>query len=101
MQNLIIKGKDNPARLVFTFAGDVTLASFTSITLGIGGELYTSGSAQLAVDGNDLVLSIGDTTALAPGSYYPEIIGYSPQFDDGYLLSGEKLRVLQHSLLIK
>jgi hypothetical protein len=101
MQNVIIKGKDNPARIEFTFTGDVTLASFASITVSLGGETYTSGSAELAIDGNALVLSIGDATALAPGSYYPEIVGFSAQFDDGYLLSGEKLRVLQNSLLIR
>jgi hypothetical protein len=101
MQNVIIKGKDNPARIEFTFTGDVALASFTSITVSLGGETYTSGSAELDVDGNTLVLSIGDTTTLAPGSYYPEIVGFSAQFDDGYLLSGEKLRVLQNSLVIR
>lgn len=101
MQNVIIKGKDNPVRLTFSFTGSVTLASFTSLALTIGGESYTTAGGKLTVDGNDLVLSIGDTTALSPGCYHPEIVGYSTQFNDGYLLSGEKLRVLQQPIVIR
>jgi hypothetical protein len=101
MQNVIIKGRDNPVRLVFSFTGDVSLATFSSITIGLGDELYTSGDGFLSVDGDELTLKIGDTTALQPGSYYPEIVGYSTQFDDGFLLTGEKLKVLANSITVR
>lgn len=93
-QNVIVKGKDNPVVISFTFTGDFAasgLNTFAEVTLSIGGESYSTVSdpAQLVItDDNTLELRIGDSTTLADGRYLPEITGISATYNDGYLLSG-------------
>lgn len=95
MQNVIVKGNDNPVVMTFSFTGDFLasgLNTFTSITLTIGGEEYSTNLTpdNLSVESDtELRLKIGDTTALADGRYLPEIVGFSATYDDGYLLSGQ------------
>lgn len=87
--NFFIKGRDNPVVINFTFADGFSLADFDRIEFKIGGETYATDTdpTRLFVDGESLTVSIGDTTALAVGRYFPEIIGYSSTYDDGYVLS--------------
>lgn len=106
MQNVIIKGKDNPVIFTFNFTGDFAaeqLASFDRITVQLGAELYDTSSQPsilFLVGSNQLRLKIGDTTQLAPGGYTPEIIGYSADYDDGYLLTGAKRRLITPVIIV-
>lgn len=99
-QDTVIKGKDNPVIFQFVFTGDFSalqLNSFSKITLDIGGELYSTDITPdnlFIVNDNELRLKIGDTTSLEPGRYNFELVGYSASYDDGYLLHGEKKRIL-------
>jgi hypothetical protein len=100
MQNLIIKGKDNPVVMQFTFDGEfaeIGLANFTRITLTIGGETYDSDTQPtlLFTNGNnELRLKVGDTTALEVGTYIAEIVGFNIIYNDGYLISGADKNLL-------
>ena len=93
-QNKIIKGVDNPVIINFRFKGDFAalgLNTFTSITLDLGNETYTTilNPANLFIVSNtQLRLKIGDATALAVGTYLPEIVGFNATYNDGYLISG-------------
>lgn len=94
MQNVIVKGNDNPVVMTFSFAGDFAasgLNTFISVDLVIGGETYSTDGTptNLSIESDtELRLKIGDTTTLDAGNYLPEIIGYSATYDDGYLISG-------------
>lgn len=107
MQNVIYKGYDNPVVFEFTFSGEFAtdgLSNFTSMTVNIGTESYTTDGtpSQLFLNGNnELRLKIGDITALEVGSYQPEIIGYSATYDDGYLLNSSLNRQLAESVKVK
>jgi hypothetical protein len=93
-QNVIVKGKDNPVVINFTFTGDFAasgLNAFTSVTLAIGGESYNTVSDpdNLSIESaTELRLKIGDTTSLDVGNYLPQITGFSATYDDGFLLTG-------------
>ena len=93
-QNRIIKGKDNPVVMTFTFTGDFAasgLNTFTSISVDIGTESYTTAlnpDNLFIVSDAELRLRIGDVTTLAAGRYLPEIVGFSITYNDGYLISG-------------
>ncbi len=97
MQNFIIKGRDNPVIIEFSFSDGFSLAMFNNIEFKLGAETYSTQTHpdKIEISGNALTLSIGDTTALAAGKYLPTIIGYSAEYDDGYVLTGEKNPVLQ------
>lgn len=101
MQNVIIKGRDNPVVMTFAFVGEFAadgLSNFTDITVQVGGETYstiTDPNQLFTASNTELRLKIGDTTTLADGTYMPEVIGFSATYDDGYLLSGEKKRKLE------
>jgi len=98
--NAIIKGKDNPVRIAFS---GVALSSFDRIELTVSTETYSTDTTPdaLSVDSDVLVVSIGDVTALDSGTYYPEIVGYSAQYNDGFILSGSKLPILPMPIVIK
>jgi len=93
MKNIIILSRNNEVEIAFTFTGDFAengLSNFTNIQLTIGGETYTTTSnpSELYLNGNNaLVLNIGSVTALAVGSYKPEIIGFSATYPDGFVLA--------------
>lgn len=92
MQNRLFIGRDNPIVLEFTFTGDFAsggLSNFDNITANIGGEEYSTSNDpdKIIVDGDTLRLAIGDVTQLNPGFYQLELIGYSPTYDDGYVLA--------------
>ena len=99
-QDTVIIGKDNPVILVGNFNGDFAAEqfdTFSRITLSIGGENYSTDTTpqQLFVfNKNQLRLVIGDTTSLEPGRYDFELVGFSPTYDDGYLIHGEKRKIL-------
>lgn len=99
-QDTIIKGLDNPVVMNFSFTGDFAstgLSAFNEIKLVIGTEEYSTVTTpdELFLNGNfELRLKIGDSTALDAGGYLPEITGFSPDYDDGYLLSGTKRKIL-------
>lgn len=99
MQNTVIKGRDNPVIITFSFNGDFAadqLNTFTRIELTIFAdtdEVYSTDNTPqqlFIVNGNQLRLVIGDTTALERGNYNYQIIGFSPIYDDGYELHGSK-----------
>lgn len=100
MQDIIIKGSDNPVIFEFTFSGDFSasgLNNFTRITVAIGNESYDSSVDinQLKINSpTELSLSIGDTTTLDAGSYTPIIIGYSATYDDGYVLNSPDKKMI-------
>lgn len=87
-QNVIIKGKDNPVVITFAFTGDFAslgLNTFTSVSVQVGDETYTTGGPNLSIESNsELRLKIGDVTTLDAGYYLPTIIGYSATYDDGF-----------------
>ena len=93
MQNKIIKGTDQPVVMNFTFTGEFAsggLGEFTDIQITIGSEVYTSAlnPSEVVVSGNELRLLIGTVTSLDAGGYNLTIVGISPTYDDGYILSG-------------
>lgn len=95
MQNVIVRGLDNPVVMTFSFTGDFAasgLNTFTSIELVMGGETYTTDGTpdNLSIESDtELRLKIGDTTALAAGNYLPTITGFSITYNDGFMLSGQ------------
>ena len=97
MQNVIIKGRDNPVVFVFEFTGDMAangLNNFSAITVDVGVESYNLTNAVSVVDKNTLSLNIGSATSLADGNYNPEIIGVSATYPNGFLLTGCKKKTL-------
>lgn len=98
--NTVIKGRDNPIRIAFN---GVSLALFDRIEFIIAGEAYATDTTpnNLYVDGDTLIVSIGDATQAQPMAYYPEIVGYSARFDDGFLLSGAKLKILPNPIIVR
>ena len=105
-QDKIIKGFDNPVVMEFTFTGDFAalgLNTFTSISLSLGTETYTTllnPDNLFIVSNTELRLKIGDITALAEDAYLPEIVGFSPTYNDGYLISGSCNVVLSAILVV-
>ena len=102
MHNIIIKGRDNPVILEFTFNGDFEangLNTFDYITLSVDNESYSTQDADnkltISTDGMNLILNIGDSTNLLDGYYTPIITGYSATYDDGYVLNSDDKRELQ------
>ena len=99
-QNVIVKGKDNPVVMEFSFTGDFEasgLNTFTEVKLTIGGEEYSTvaNPDNLSIESaTELRLKIGDSTELDVGCYLPEIVGFSATYDDGYLLSGKCKAIL-------
>ena len=85
--NTIYKGLNNPVLI-----NKSTLPLFDRITLEIGGEVYDTVSTpdNLFIEGDYLTLQIGNITALSPGGYVPEIMGYSETYPDGYLITNKK-----------
>ena len=97
MQNVIIKGRDNPVTFSFTFTGAFAadgLNNFTGITVEIGSESYDLTNHVSIVDDVTLSLDIGAITSLADGNYNPEIIGTSATYPNGFLLTGCKKKTL-------
>lgn len=103
MQNFFIKGRDNPVVVNFTFADGFSLAMFDRIEVEIGGETYATDTdtTKVSVDGSSLVISIGDVTALAVGRYFPTIIGFNNQYDDGYVLSSRRNPTLPDQIEVR
>ncbi len=95
MQNVIVKGLDNPVVMTFSFTGDFAasgLNTFTSIQIVIGGETYTTDGTpdNLSIESDtELRLKIGDTTTLAAGNYLPTITVFSLTYADGFMVSGK------------
>lgn len=101
MQNTILLNRDNPIIFEFTFTGDFEVSGLnnfiTDITVQLGDEVYSinDSTPKLFIDSpTELRLSIGDTTALSAGYYTPIIIGYSPTYNDGYVLNSEEVKQL-------
>lgn len=101
MQNLIIKGKDNPVVIEFSFTGDFYqngLNTFARLTLQIGDEIYDTSidtDYLKIIDNNTLHLIIGDHTQLEPDKYVLTIIGYSNVYNDGYVLTSNEKRLVE------
>ena len=95
MLNKLYPPRDNKAIIEFTFGGDFEtggLTNFTNIVLEIGPETYSlvDDPSKLYLFGElSIVLDIGDSTLLEEGVYFPSIIGFSPRYDDGYVLTSE------------
>ena len=106
-QNEIYLGFDNPVIFTWSFSGDFAasgLNTFTDIQINIGGEDYSTLATSenlFIVSNTELRLKIGDTTSLTAGSYLPEITGFSPDYNDGYLLNGVKNKRLTDKIKIK
>ena len=97
MQNVIIKGRDNPVTFVFAFTGHMEaqgLNNFNSITVEIGNESYDLTNNVEIIDKHTLSLNIGAVTTLADGNYNPEIVGVSATYPNGFLLTGCKKKTL-------
>lgn len=92
MQNRIIKGRDNPVTVIFSFSGEFAiqgLQGFTEIRVHIDNETYSSNTDRVTVvNKNELRISIGDVTNVAKNRWMLEIVGFNVTYDDGYLLSG-------------
>lgn len=101
-QDTVIKGKDNPVIFQFSFTGDfatLQLNSFSRIELTIDSESYSTDLTPdnlFIVNGSELRLKIGYITELEPGRHNFELVGYSPDYNDGYLLHGPKKPLLQN-----
>lgn len=92
-KDVIVKGRDN--LVVFVFDFDIT--GYIEIIVTIGNESYSTvdDATELYIEGtSELVLNIGETTALAEGRYYPEIVA------DDVLLSGECKPITQGSVRV-
>lgn len=105
-QNIIVKGKGNPVVFSFTFKNDFAtdgLSAFSEIKVNIGSESYSTidNPDLLFLNGNfELRLKIGDTTSLDAGRYTPEIIGYTAEYDDGYVLSNTSIKPLSQIKIV-
>lgn len=101
MQNVIVRGRDNPVVMEFSFGGDFAasgLNTFNEVRVTIGDETYstTSNPDNLFIESDfELRLRIGDTTSLGVGVYLPEITGFSATYNDGYLISGKCKPILE------
>lgn len=96
MKNFFIKGRDNPVVINFSFNDGLSLSMFDRVVFEIGTEEYATDTNpdKVVVDGNSLIVSIGDATALDIGRYLPVITGYNAAYNDGYLLTGKSNPVL-------
>lgn len=105
-QRYIHKGTDTPVRISFSFTGDFAasgLNTFTSLTVGIGSENYstTDNPAKVViVDNATLELAIGDVTQLSAGDYNLEITGFSGDYIDGYVITSAGKPVLPKVIVI-
>jgi hypothetical protein len=94
LQQTVYLGLDNPVIITGSFSGEfASWVDFTRVVVDIGDETYSTDltPAQLFINGNELRLKIGDTTALQPGGYPLRIVGYSPAYNDGYVLTDKKI----------
>ena len=92
MRNALFIGRDNELVLKVTFQDEFAtngLANFDRIEFSVGGETNATDTHpnNVVVDGQYIRIRIGDVTALEPGLYDPEIIGYSAVYDDGFVLA--------------
>ena len=95
MRNIVYLGHDNEIVLRFSFAGDFAengLGNFDEIRMTVGGEVYSTltNPANLFTDGNDLIATIGDTTALSAGYHHFKVVGFSGVYDDGFILTASE-----------
>lgn len=95
LQNVIMKGRDNPVEISFSFSeGDfkeLGLNTFSEVTVTLGSKTYstTDNPSQVYVSNNsDLVINVGSDTSLEIGTYLPEIVGFSNVYPNGYELTG-------------
>lgn len=102
-QNIVVKGKDNPVVIKFTFEGEFEeqgLNNFTRIELLLGGETYDSTDSPDKIwieNAGELRINIGVATKLECGWYSPTITGYSAAYDDGYELVGAAYQIQEVS----
>ena len=96
LQNVIMKGRDNPVEISFSFdEGDfkeLGLNTFSEIKVTLGSNTYSTidNPSQVFVSNNtDLTINVGADVALEKGSFLPEIVGYSNVYTQGYELSGK------------
>lgn len=103
MQNFFIKGRDNPVVINFSFADGFSLALFDRVVFQIGDEEYATDThpQKVVIDGESLILSVGDVTQLELGRYFPIITGYNATYDDGYVLTGKSNPVLTSPIDIR
>lgn len=102
MQNVIIKGRDNPITISFSFdKGDFSelgLNTFSDIQVTLGDRTYTvQNHPDLVVisNSNDLKLNLGGED-LQVGSYLPIILGFSNVYTQGYELTGKNKPILEY-----
>lgn len=95
-QDTVIKGKDNPLVINFTFSipSDPTfgLDTFTEIDVNFGAEDYslTADPTIVVVNSNtQLQLNLGDTAEPYPS--YLTIVGTNATYPDGYELTSKCL----------
>lgn len=94
MQNQVFLGTDTPVVMNFSFTGNFSangLSNFTDIKLFIGDEEYSTTLTPnnlFTTSNTELRLNIGVDTVLAARSYEVKIVGFSPTYDDGYVLVG-------------
>ena len=93
--NIIFLGTDTPALIDFTFTGafsEAGLANFNNIELIVGGETHDLAGGNIQVESaTRLAITIGNATQLTAGSYWPAIIGYNAQYDDGIVIAHKSL----------
>lgn len=106
-QNIIIKGRNNPVRIQFSFKGDFQqqgLSSFSRVELTLGNESYNTldnpTEIKILEQGFVLEINIGMATLLPNGSYMPEIVGYSNVYTDGYELTSRCKPVLGYIKIV-
>lgn len=92
MRNALFIGRDNELVLKVTFQDEFAtlgLANFDRIEFSVGGETYSSltDPDKIVIDGDFIRVRIGDVTAIPPGLYDAEVIGYSAAYDDGFVLA--------------
>jgi len=102
MQNVIIKGRDNPVTISFSFnEGDFSelgLNTFSDIQVTLGDNTYTVQNNPDVVtisNANELKLNLGRED-LKTGSYLPIILGFSNVYVQGYELTGKNKPILEY-----
>lgn len=96
-KNVIKRVRDNEVVFIFSFTPEskpVGLSDFDDIEITIGSETYSlvSNPTNVIVDGERLLLRVGDVTALTAGRYNVTIRGYdSGIYDDGYVLTSPNI----------
>ena len=102
-QNVIIRGRDNPVVISFSFnEGDFTdqgLNTFSEITVTLRDTTYSTlnDPDKVIIENNtDLKLILGTDSSLEKGSYLPIILGYSNVYTQGYELTGKNKPILEY-----